>query len=73
MLEDWRVEEKSLATVESEQNYLTANKKKTKPIIEANSWMFDEQGKVVLVANQEIGASNNSSRDAKGCQANYQN
>ena len=68
VLEDWRVEasplKRSLST-QSAQDIET-----TKPIIEADSWQVNQQGKVVLVAANNYSQSSNITPSSTDCVAN---
>ena len=71
VLEDWRVEEtRSRESARSPENLPEKDTKRTEPIVEANSWMIDQQGKVVLVATNDHSQLNNTTKPAVDCSAN---
>ena len=72
VLEDWRVENSHRASsdVRSPKNLSIKDTERTKPIVEANSWSINQQGKVVLVAANQTSKSSNPIQSTASCPAN---
>ena len=67
VIEDWRVGERSESVTRSPQNPLPNSENQTEQIVEADSWLVDRQGKVVLVANNGAGTSGELIQQRKNC------
>ncbi len=70
-LEDWRVgEEDSLFSASSSnESLLRAEDENSEPIVEADSWIVNDQGKVVLVAHNTPNTSSELAQQSSNCQA----
>ncbi|VEP18777.1 hypothetical protein H1P_90024 [Hyella patelloides LEGE 07179] len=70
-LEDWRVgEEDSLNSASSsDERLLRAEDENSEPIVEADSWIVNDQGNVVLVANHAPVTKSELAQQSSNCQA----
>ncbi|WP_019504455.1 filamentous hemagglutinin N-terminal domain-containing protein [Pleurocapsa sp. PCC 7319] len=71
-LEDWRVEEVNslTSTSSSYESSLKVESENTEPIVEANSWIINDQGKIVLVAHNASDISGEVAQQSSNCQTN---
>ncbi|WP_019505210.1 filamentous hemagglutinin N-terminal domain-containing protein [Pleurocapsa sp. PCC 7319] len=68
-LEDWRVEEDSwLSASSSNESTLRAEDEEFKPIVEADSWIVNDRGKVVLIAHNAPNPSSKLAQQSAPCQ-----
>ena len=69
VLEDWRVEADNSATsFRTPEKSLAASRDRTESIVEANSWIVNDRGEIVLVANNN--APNKLAPQSADCQTN---
>ena len=70
-LEDWRVGEEDSLTSASNSNEspLRAEIENSKPIVEADSWIVNDRGTVVLVAHNAPNTSSKLAQESSNCQS----
>ena len=70
VLEDWRVEDSSGTVGRSPEHEPRRNVKRVEPIVEADGWVVDRQGKVVLIADNPHREPSSLTKPAANCSVN---